>query len=101
MTEEHWKTRRIPQVKWIIDGIYNKLEGKVINATRVIKLGDELDKEGLLHMSPKWTSVKEGRMTSKEMFQTFKNKSVKSFTTREIYVRWLHAWDMMGKHRLL
>lgn len=96
MTEEHWKTRRIPQVKWIIDGIYNKLEGKVINATRVIKLGDELDKEWLLHMSPKWTSVKEGRMTSKEMFQTFKNKSVKSFTTREIYVRWLHAWDKMA-----
>lgn len=100
MATEHWKTRRIPQVKWIIDEIYNKLAGKAINATRLLKLGDELDKEGLLHMSPPWKTVKEGRMTTREMFQSFKNQSLKSFTTREIYVRWLDDRDRIGKHRL-
>lgn len=64
----HWKTRKIPQVIWVIDEIYNNLWRKTINQQRLQKLGDELDAEKLLQMPKPWSVIKmEKNLTTKHI----------------------------------
>lgn len=93
----HWKTRKIPQVIWVIDEIYNNLWRKTINQQRLQKLGDELDAEKLLQMPKPWSVIKmEKNLTTKLIFQMLKDGSKKNFSTREIFMKWLHDRDRQG-----
>lgn len=93
----HWKTRKIPQVIWVIDEIYNNLWRKTINQQRLQKLGDELDAEKLLQMPKPWRVIKmEKNLTTKLIFQMLKDGSKKNFSTREIFMKWLHDRDRQG-----
>lgn len=96
-TWRHWKTRKIPQVIWVIDEIYNNLWRKTINQQRLQRLGDELDAEKLLQMSKQWSVIKmEKNLTTKNVFQMLKDGSKKNFSTREIFMKWLHDRDKQG-----
>lgn len=93
----HWKTRKIPQVIWVIDEIYNNLWRKTINQQRLQRLGDELDAEKLLQMPKPWSVIKmEKTLTTKLIFQMLKDGSKKNFSTREIFMKWLHDRDRQG-----
>lgn len=97
ISSRHWKTRKIPQVTWVINEIYNNLWRKTINQNRLHKLGDELDAEKLLQMPSSWSVTKqETRLTTKNIFQMLKEGSKKNFSTTEIFMKWLHDRDHQG-----
>lgn len=99
---QHWKTRKIPQVIWVIDEIYNNLWRKTINQQRLQRLGDELDAENLLQMSKPWSVIKIGKnLTTENVFQMLKDGSKKNFSTREIFMKWLHDRDKQGSSSII
>lgn len=66
----HLKTRKTPQVIWVIDEIYNNVWRKTINQQRLQRLGDELDAEKLLQMPKPWSVIKmEKNLTTKDILK--------------------------------
>lgn len=93
----HLKTRKTPQVIWVIDEIYNNVWRKTINQQRLQRLGDELDAENLLQMPKPWSVIKmEKNLTTKHILEMLKDGSKKNFSTREIFMKWLHDRDRKG-----
>lgn len=97
MTHEtgHWKTRKIPQVVWVIGDIYNNLWKKTLDENKLLGLGDALDAEKLLQMQSPWSVIKNERnLTTQSILQNLKDGLNKTkFSTREIFMKWLNERD--------
>lgn len=98
---QHWKSRRNPQVIWIIDEIYNTCwQATKFSTQKLQNLGDELDDESLLHFSssfPSWQTLKEATGVDKrELFKLLKDHSIKTFTTRIIFMKMIYFNDKSG-----
>lgn len=96
MSDELSKPRRVSHVDWIINAIYNKQWRRTINTNRLHTLGDMLDAEKLLNVSPSWDGIKRGSMNSKELYTELKNKSLRTFATRDIFMKWIKSNDERG-----
>lgn len=90
-----WKSRRNPQVIWLINEIFNTFwEMTQLNTQRLLDLGDELDDESLFQFSssfPSWKTYREAfTVDKKELFKQLKNNAVKTFTTRIIFMKMIY-----------
>lgn len=97
----HWRSWRNLQVIWLIDEVYNTFwEATKFNTKRLLDLGDELDDESLFHFSlsfPSWKTLKEATdVDKKELFKLLKDNSVKTFTTRIIFMKMIYSKDKSG-----
>lgn len=88
--------RKVAQIVWVINTIYNDQWRRTINRTRISTLGDKLDAEKLLNASPSWTEIRKGNMKTPELFGWLKNKSLKTFATRDIFMNMLKSRDPRG-----
>lgn len=98
---QNWRSRRNHQVIWLIDEIYNTFwEATKFSTQRLQDLGDELDDECLFHFSssfPSWQTRKEAiGVDKKELFKLLKDNSVKTFTTRIIFMKMIYSKDKSG-----
>lgn len=90
------KQRKVQHVVWVINALYNDQWQKTINVSRLHTLGDALDAEKLLNVSPSWDEIRRGNMGSRQLFSTLKNDSLKTFTTRDIFMTWLKLKNERG-----
>lgn len=97
----HWRSWRNLQVIWLIDEVYNTFwEATKFNTKRLLDLGDELDDESLFLFSssyPSWKALKEATgVDKKELFKSLKDNSMKTFTTRIIFMKMMYYMDQSG-----
>lgn len=100
MEDEHSRTRKVRQVSFTVNEMYNKLNVDAMNFKTIDKLGDELDGEHLLNYSQSfssWQTVKGAtNVDKKKLFQKLKDNSKKTFTTRIIFMKWINSRDKSG-----
>lgn len=100
MGDEHWRTRKVPQVSWFINEMYNDFNVDAFSRTTIHQIGDELDGEHLLNVSKPfspWETVKKSEKLNKpELFKLLKDSSERTFTTRVIFMKWIHLRDKKG-----
>lgn len=90
------------QVIWLINEIYTTFwEATKFSRRKLQDLGDELNDENLLHFPsyfPSWQIYKEATgVDKKELFRLLKDHSIKTFTTRIIFMKMIYR-DKSGIH---
>lgn len=101
MEDEHSRTRKVRQVSFTVNEMYNKLNVDAMNFKTIDKLGDELDGEHLLNGSQSWKKVKESiNPKKKDLIKFLKESSEKTFTARIIFMKWIHVKDKLGIYSL-
>lgn len=100
---QQWRSRRNLQVIWLIDEINNSYLPAItskLSTKKLLGCGDELDDECLLHFSssyPSWKALKEATgVDKKSLFKSLKDNSIKTFTTRIIFMKMMYYMDQSG-----
>lgn len=98
---KNWRDRRNHQVNWLIDEIFNsylaKMASKLSN-NKLVNCGDQLDDENLFSSSFQlWQTLKKEKKVDKlTLCKNLKDNSIKTFTTRIIFMELMQSIDTSG-----